>query len=119
MTHTVWELADKTDAMNPDSVTSAGAEWLINVSEAWADVRADYDDTETMIHETADGIVPVSNYDCWKVFTDLGAWQIDLSDYSPSINVEDLTSVARLALYILAEQLITTLESELKEEVNA
>ena len=111
MSKTVWELANMTDAMNPNTATSAGAKWLIDVHDAWADVRLSYDDTDLMIFETADGIVPVSNYDCWGVFTDLDAWQIDLSDYIVSVNVDDLTSVARLALYVIAEQLITALEN--------
>ena len=110
MSKTVWELAEMTDAMNPNTATSAGAKWLVDVHDAWADVRGSYDDTDLMTFQTADGIVPISNYECWEVFTDLGAWQIDLSDYSPSL--EDLTSVARLALYAIAEQLITTLENE-------
>jgi hypothetical protein len=112
MTKTVWQLANMTSATNPDSTTSAGAEWLLTVFDAWTNVRTDYDDTERMICETADGIVPVSNYDCWKVFTDLGAWQIDLSDYTVSVNVDDLTSVARVALYVIAEELIMSLEDE-------
>jgi hypothetical protein len=109
MSKTVWELANMTDAMNPNTATSAGAKWLIDVHDAWADVRLSYDYTDLMIFETADGIVPISTYDCWAVFTDLGAWEIDLSDYSPSS--EDLTSIARLALYVIAEQLITALEN--------
>lgn len=109
MSKTVWELAEMTDAMNPNTATSAGAIWLVDVHDAWANARQFYDYTDLMIFETADGIVPVYNHECWAVFTDLGAWQIDLSDYSPSL--EDLTSVARLALYAIAEQLITALEN--------
>lgn len=109
MSKTVWELADMTSAMNPNTATSAGAKWLVDVHNAWANVRKSYGYIDLMVFETADGIVPVSDYDCWEVFTDLGAWQIDLSDYSPSL--EDLTSVARLALYAIAEELIIALEN--------
>lgn len=115
---TVYELSVHADVCDPDSTTSPGGVWLSDVYSAWEDVRDEYDDVERMIWETADGSVPVSDYSCWLVFTDLGGWREDISDFGPPAEIlsVSLTQVARIVLCGIAERLISALEMEFRAE---
>jgi hypothetical protein len=64
----------------------------------------------------ADEAPDYRTYTCWMEFTDLAAWQEDISELGDP-SAEDLTvTVASRALYIIAERLVYALIAEAKEE---
>ena len=115
---TVYELSVFAEACDPDSPTSPGGIWLTDLWSNWDEIRDEYDDIERMIWETADGAVPVSDYSCWQVFTDLGGWREDLLDHDLGRIAEagGLTQIARVALCVMAERVVSALEMDRRVE---
>jgi hypothetical protein len=113
-----YELAALADVAHPESSTSEGTIWLEDIWETYDSSRDQYDDIDRMIWETADGSVPISDYNCWQVFTELCLWREDLSDYVTTASVQaDVTSVARVALFLVADRIIRILEDYASKEV--
>jgi len=106
MTHSIHALADLADCSDPDGPDSPGATFLWSVADAVADVRDGYD-----LFETADGLVPVYTHELWTTFVDLGAYNEDT--YTDR---EDITTIARIALFQIAERLLTALVNEEEED---
>jgi len=110
-----WELARLADVSDPDSVTTAGAVWLREVEEAIlelleeVDAGLSADDLVDRAHEVADTAVPIYTPELWKVFVDLGAWQVDTSEFGP---IEDMEKGAQIALYVTAETLVNAIVGE-------
>lgn len=104
------------DVSGPDSDTSPGARFLLRVRDAIVEAlewKVENDDPDLAhaarvlrddSHELADAAVPVYTYDRWQTFTDLGAWQVDVSEYAGG--GEDMTTLAGIALYEVARQLV-------------
>jgi hypothetical protein len=115
---TAYELSVMASTMDPDASASPGGRFLLDCWSSWNESRSEYDDVERMIWECADCVVPISDYSCWLVFTDLGAWREDLSehDLSHSMGDGDLTGIARLAVFLIAERLMTALEFDRRIE---
>lgn len=116
---TVYELSVMASTMDPDGPDSPGGRFLSDCFESWEESRDQYEDADRMIWEIAESAVPVSDYSCWLTFTDLGAWREDLSDHDLSQSTSrdaDLTSIARLALFLIAERLISSLEFDRRAE---
>jgi len=67
--------------------------------DGWAEVL-DYDGT---LHEAADGVPSVYTHELWSAFADLAAYNEDVSEYGP---VDDMTTAAGVALYLIAERCI-------------
>lgn len=141
--YNAYHLADRADCGEPSSIVrpgmadqgtnSPGADFLESVRtdflERFGYAVGEHNGTPTAddirhaievlkdeaAHEIADSAVPVYTYQRWQTFTDLAAWQEDLSDHG-EINAEDLTtSVAGVALYMIAERLVVALADELDE----
>lgn len=95
---------------SPDSPDSPGAEWLMLVERAAGDIERDEDG----ISETADAIVPVYTHQRWLVFVDLAAYQEDPSGLGA--DTSDMTAAAGVALYMIAERLLTALLEDRDED---
>jgi hypothetical protein len=115
MTH--YALANRvSDIAGPDSETSPGAVFLLRVRDALVEAlewKVENDDPDLAhaarvlrddSHELADAAVPVYTHDRWLAFTDLAAWQVDVSEYTGG--TEDMTTLAGIALYEVARQLV-------------
>ena len=121
LTNNAHELAYMASVTSPDSATSPGADFLLSVqdsvNEAWSynnDEPGPYgwDDTA---HEIADSAVPIYTYQKRLTFTDLAAWQEDLSEWEQP--GQDMDQLSSLALYMIAERLAYALFEELAESV--
>lgn len=109
MTSTIpspFQLAQDVEVAAPDSATSPGARWLTSVYtdavEAFTYARENDDDEDDTRHEVADSAVPVYTAERWAVFTDLCAWQEDLTEFGDQ--TPDMTERAGLALYLIAHR---------------
>ena len=103
-----WELVQLAGCATPDAHMD-GERWLRNVQDATREAIAycTEHDAELNVHEVADGSVPVYTRDVWAVFTDVCAWLEDLDGYVDP--AADMTDRARVALYLIAERLVTGL----------
>lgn len=104
-------LARAADVPSPDSRTSPGAAFLVDVASSLTDYLADdrgdlADDVTTVVGEVVEAWESRGTYRVWLAFADLAAWSEDLSDYGP---VEDMTSGAHRALAIIGERLAYSL----------
>ena len=107
-TRTAWQLARLADCLDPDSPESPGAQFLARVESDYLEriEDDDYDEVDSP-HEIADNAVPVYTHDLWATFTDLGAYQEDVTELGEY--GEDLTQAARIALYMIADRLVRSL----------
>jgi hypothetical protein len=115
--NTVWRLARLAECADPDTDASPGALFLRRVEDAVRESRQyaeDYDDHNDLVHEIADGAVPVYTFDRWRTFVDLGAWEQDVADLAGGD--DDMTQLAGLALYQAARALADALLSEEQEQ---
>jgi hypothetical protein len=106
----VYRLANEADVMSPDSRDSAGSGMLDSVRSATIDA-IDYADTDSTddiraieTSEIADSGPSVYTHACWSQFVDLGAYREDISEWGEP-DGSDLESIARLALYMVADRL--------------
>lgn len=125
-----YQLADLAAAQCPDSLESAGAEFLTSIRDSvaeqleWfadntssadnvADLASEFRDSSDECTEIADGAPSIYTYTRFKQFTDLAAWQEDISDYSDGES--DMEKLAGYALYVIAERLIAALVTEIED----
>lgn len=106
------QLARMADCDAPDSQLSPGAIFLSNVRDAFLERYDDgsYDDDTAC--EIADDAPSIYTYTLWKQFTDLAAWQEDISDLSDPSG--DMNRNASIALYMIAERLVRALHAEME-----
>lgn len=104
-----YQLAHMADVQSPDSLESPGAEWLVQVA-SYADELESGDQDD--ITQAADSVVPIYTHNRWQVFVDLCAYTEDITDLSAS---PDMTDQAGVALYMIAERLLTALVDALVE----
>ncbi len=109
MNATVWQLARLADCADPDTLTSAGAQFLQSVEGAYEDMREN-EATADDVHEYADGAVPIYTHEVWATFADLAAWNEDPSELIGDQG--DMTKGATVALYMIAERLLSALLGE-------
>lgn len=141
--YNAFHLADRAECGEPsklqrdgdvDSFDSAGATFLYGVRDAFleaiewsmgtSNTTPTADDVRTAVaaieedgaHEIADGAVPVYTYPRWQTFTDLAAWQ---EEPEAGEWPEDLTEIAGVALYQIADRLARSLATELEEWAEA
>ena len=118
-TRTALQLARLAGCADPDSDTSAGADFLNSVEtdtlERIIDNGGEWDDD--MAHEIADGAVPVYTYTRWQTFTDLAAWDEDASELGA--DTSDMTQAAAVCLYIIADRLARAIADEYEPEDDA
>jgi hypothetical protein len=112
-----YSLASLADCATPDTQESPGAAFLLRVQDATREAVEEIDDPEDIeremqdrAHEIADTAVPVYTHDCWQVFVDLGAYNEDASELGA--DASDLTTAAGVALYMIAERVVTALVTE-------
>lgn len=107
------QLAYHADCHSPDSPDSPGAQYLALVRDSIVEAYRytvehgntfDRDD----LHEVVDGCVPVYTHNLWQTFTDLGAYNVDLDDYSP-----DLEHYPAIAVYTVGETLAYSIVDKL------
>lgn len=115
-----YVLAGAAGCTSPDNGISPGADFLIRVGMdcveriEWVDEyngRADRisqarDQYDELRNEIADSAVPTYTHGLWSVFTDLSAWQEDLTEVGFEFDENrDMEDAARTALYMIAERL--------------
>lgn len=126
--HSPFQLATLADCYSPDTWDSPGARFLARIARDVADYVADDADgaRDTIgeltdgdaAHEIADGAVPIYTHDRWATFVDLGAYNEDVTEFGEP-DGSDLTAVAGVALYMIAERLVRALAEELTEALDA
>jgi hypothetical protein len=102
----------------PDGHTSPGAEFLIHIAETWEETRHDYDDFSYLMRDVASTTVPVSDYEVWRVFTDLCAYQYaaEMGIEGAAEKGETLTDMARKVLCWIVYDLIEALNVSFMDE---
>lgn len=110
MTTTPWQLARIAGCSDPDSATSPGAVFLLDIAAAVAERDQYPDDDSDAAAEIADGAVPVYTAEVWRVFVDLGAWQEDATELGA--DASDMEQCAKVCLYLIAERLAGALIAE-------
>jgi hypothetical protein len=116
-------LAGDGDAAGPDTLDSAGAVFLLQVAhevceaaEEWlagGTRPADVCDASDKWAVIADVMPDVYTGMRWAEFVDLAAWSEDVEEYTTG--GEDMTDLAGLALYVIAERLCGVLWDEIVE----
>lgn len=105
---TVWQLARLADCADPDAWNSIGAKFLVRVETALEDAQdGAWGVSQDDLAELADGCVPIYTHEVWATFVDLAAYEEDVSELVGS--ERDLTKCASVALYLIAERLLTAL----------
>lgn len=135
LSHSVFALADLADVNSPDTQESPGATFLTRVqssaNEADADVlleairdfvaqggdaeEFDVNDLDTLrdsMSEWADSDVQIYTYPLWQEFVDLCLWTEDVQGTLGYPEDGDLTKIAMLAQYLVAERLLGVLLAE-------
>jgi hypothetical protein len=127
--HSPFHLATLADCASPDSVDSPGAvflariardvaEWVEGYMDANPSERPGSIDMGDAANEIADGAVPIYTHNRWATFVDLAAYVEDVSELMSDAG-DDLTAAAGVALYMIAERLVTTLAEELSAALDA
>lgn len=127
----VYHLATLADCYSPDGDDSPGAGFLAGIARDLAervtygaDTADEYRANLAEItdgdgaHEIADGAVPIYTHQRWATFTDLGAYNEDVTELGDG-DASDLTGLAGVALYIIAERLVRALAEELSAALDA
>lgn len=120
---TAFRLANDADCACPDELDSAGARFLLSVlrdtcyradeiePEGWEDLTERLDDD---LHEIADSAPDVYTYTRWLEFVDLAAWQEDPTELTGNAG-DNMTEMAGVCLYIIAERLARSILDQLAE----
>jgi len=125
-----YRLADMADCGSPDRLDSSGALFLCSVRDAVMEhvtyAGSDWDDDSMpdmieksfmdngIAHEIADGAPDVYTFTRWAEFVDLAAYQ-EVPEFGEW--PEDLTDAAGVALYQIAERLVSALVAEVCEHL--
>lgn len=109
---TAFRLANAADVPCPDSDTSAGADFLRAVRDAFVErytYKAEHGETFDAddVTSLADDAPDVYTGEMWAEFVDLAAYREDISEFGDSS--ADMDYKARYALYVIAERLIQEL----------
>ena len=110
-----YALARLAECLDPQNLTSPGGLFLTNVRDMVLEMIADDDITERRVWEIADNAPDVYNHARMQEFTDLGAWQEDITDYTEPTG--DIIKDAGMALLIIAERLVRALCAEADIEI--
>ena len=113
-TRNAFQLALLADCETPDSLTSAGAMFLLSIQTAaechLTECGGPHDEC---VHEIADAAPDVCTHQRWLEFVDLQAYNEDPSDLGA--DWADPTEAAGVCLYIIAERLATALFGDAAE----
>ena len=106
-----FHLSSMADCAKPDSLTSAGACFLLSVRSGIIELVEDLEelpddvqelDDDGSVHQIADNAPDVLTYRRWMEFCDLAAWQEDPTDFRLA---GDMTEQAGVCLYVIADRL--------------
>lgn len=101
----------------PDTSESAGARFLTRVRDALLEALEHAESCEAqdthddLVWEVSDGAVPIYTHERWLAFVDLAAYQEDTTELGSGTH--DLTELAGVALYVIAERLCHALIAEI------
>lgn len=120
--HNPFSLATLADCASPDTSDSPGAQFLARIARdvaehvgdaplGWSDQLGGLDDAA---HEIADSAVPIYTHERWQTFVDLAAYHEDVTELAAPDSF-DLTGLAGVALYMIAERLVRALADELSD----
>ena len=109
--HNAYTLAGLAGCGEPDSLESAGAEFLNGIAQHFAESEETDEIDCDRWHEIADSAVPIYTYARWQTFTDLSAYFEDVTELGH--DGSDLTEAAGIALYMIAERLCSALANEI------
>lgn len=109
---TAFRLANAADVPCPDSDTSAGADFLRAVRDAFVErytYKAEHGETFDAddVTSLADDAPDVYTGEMWAQFVDLAAYREDTSELTSEDS--DMDQRARVALYLIAERLVIEL----------
>ena len=111
-----YELADMADCATPDSNRSPGAMFLTSVRDNFIEALKNGEATEDNLHEIADNAPDVYTHPRWAEFVDLAAYNEEIEGYVSGSST--MTDRAGVALYLIAERLLTALVRETETEEN-
>lgn len=120
-TRNAYQLANLADVSSPDAPDSPGALMLLLVQSAvWELLRAesdsDADVLRDMVGQEIDGVAPsIYTHEKWQQFTDLAAWEEDLSEWVGPGSDYDMDRLSNLALWQIGERLAYRLIEEWEE----
>lgn len=112
----VWHLARLAGCSNPDTPESPGARFLRAVDAGAIELAESHEpdglgEPSDDVHELADSAVPIYTHERWQTFTDLAAYQEDVTEYG---EIADLTAAAGVALYMIADRLAFAILAEIQ-----
>lgn len=126
-----YQLAGMADVTSPDSLESAGAHFLTHIRDDVAErlewlASGDYADVtepaefvsiirdlDDWAYEIADGAPSIYTHEKFQQFFDLCAYQEDISELAP--DETDMEKMAGIALYMIAERLVSALLDTVEE----
>jgi hypothetical protein len=120
MQATAYTLADMADVNR--SGGGAGDRFLLAVRDAWADELINDeglplapDEAEDIWNQIADDAPSVYTGRKWEQFTDLSAWQEDVSEFV-NVSTDIMDQLASMSLYQIADRLLHALYNELHDD---
>tara|TARA_B100001123_G_C14756123_1_gene806880 strand:- start:193 stop:585 length:393 start_codon:yes stop_codon:yes gene_type:complete len=91
-----------------------GVDWLKSVRDAAYDLRAEFarerydkDKEWDIVHEAAEGEVPIWTHQLWEIWVELSGYAYDESHYrdDPDLWYADINNIPRLDLYQMAHMI--------------
>jgi hypothetical protein len=118
---TVFTLARMAGCADPDTSTSAGANYLRQIEAATEEAIGwhvdNHEPGDVDPAEIADGCVPMPTHEIWATFVDLAAYQEDISEYG--YGTSDLEKLASVALYTIGARLAAAIIAEHTDDGDA
>lgn len=123
------DLSGDADCASPDSADSAGARMLSSVRSSVIELIEynaeeidgpewlDGADDNGAVSEIADNAPDVYTHQRWAEFVDLGAYNEDPSDFIDMSGNVDMTQVAGVALYMIADRLARAMLADLLDRI--
>lgn len=112
----VYQLTTLADCGRPESSRGHGAQFLECVQADTIDAIERGELDERRVHEISDGAPSVYTHERWVEFVDLCAYQEDVREYVT--DESNPTSMAGVALYLIAERLVRALAIECGVEID-
>lgn len=117
-----YKLAHLVGLADPDGKGSAGALFLVDAFNVWADRMIEEDDNDRIdtvdpddvARDVASSCQPWADVDCWRIFTDLALWRLDeIEDGVIEVNADGLPMLARACIEQVSYRLSLTLSEVL------
>lgn len=113
----VWQLADMAGVSQPTNDEAAGTVFLDCVRANFVDaIEGEWYDIDARL-EIGDEAPDVYTHRRMQEFTDLAAWQVDVTEYVDPSRFVDVVDLAGIHLAVAANNLLLALENMLEIEV--